>query len=113
MIRVSFERDNGRLRIRADGHAGYAPHGEDIICAGVSTLLYTCIYYLLEKCGNMLEWDEDEGYLEMRFPEKDGKAAFDVTLAGIRMMNESHPAYVKLEYIRRDEMKENGRNKCN
>ncbi|MGB4503380.1 MAG: ribosomal-processing cysteine protease Prp [Syntrophaceticus sp.] len=43
MIRATFfEYENGELRgFLVEGHAGYAPAGEDIICAGVSALVQT------------------------------------------------------------------------
>lgn len=41
MIEVKYDID--RLRLSVNGHAGYAPNGSDIVCAGVSTLIYTLI----------------------------------------------------------------------
>lgn len=35
MIHVAF----GPCRVHASGHAGYAPAGQDIVCAGLSALL--------------------------------------------------------------------------
>lgn len=43
MIRATFyENKNGKLQgFLVRGHAGYAPTGEDIVCAGVSALVQT------------------------------------------------------------------------
>jgi hypothetical protein len=43
MIQATFFADgNGELRgFLVEGHSGYAPAGEDIICAGVSALVQT------------------------------------------------------------------------
>ena len=35
-------------RLEAAGHAGYAPAGQDIVCAGASTVMQGLVYY--EKC---------------------------------------------------------------
>ena len=43
MIRVIYSELDGpeglTLRLEASGHAGYAPAGQDIVCAGASTLM--------------------------------------------------------------------------
>ena len=31
-------------RLEADGHAGYAPAGQDIVCAGASTVMQGLVY---------------------------------------------------------------------
>lgn len=43
MTTVTFLRDaRGLCGIRVSGHAGYAPAGEDIVCAAASVLITTC-----------------------------------------------------------------------
>ena len=46
MIKVIYEADpeGGKLTMRAEGHAGYAPAGPDIVCAAVSCLMQTLAY---------------------------------------------------------------------
>ena len=43
MIKVLYNELDGpegvTLRLEAAGHAGYAPAGQDIVCAGASTLM--------------------------------------------------------------------------
>ena len=48
MIRIRVTRRDSGLEIFAEGHAGYAPVGQDIVCAGVSALLYGFVAYLRE-----------------------------------------------------------------
>lgn len=40
MITVKIAKGRCKYKIRADGHAGYGKAGQDIVCAGVSSLLY-------------------------------------------------------------------------
>lgn len=58
---------------RVQGHAGYAPRGDDIVCAGVSTLVQTAVAALhrfltrpplLEKTSQ----DEGEICVQLRLP---------------------------------------------
>ena len=53
MITVSFYRNNDEIRgFKSIGHAGYAEHGKDIICAGVSALVINYINSI-EKLTSM------------------------------------------------------------
>lgn len=39
MIEVKINQSNGNIRsMRISGHANYAPHGEDLICAAASSI---------------------------------------------------------------------------
>lgn len=40
MTRITMKEEDGKVVITADGHSGYAPAGEDIVCAGVSALMF-------------------------------------------------------------------------
>nr|DAM02640.1 MAG TPA: YsxB-like protein [Caudoviricetes sp.] len=40
--------EGGKLTMRAEGHAGYAPAGQDIVCAAVSCLMQTLAYSAAE-----------------------------------------------------------------
>ena len=46
MIKIIYVTDpeGGKLTMRAEGHAGYAPAGQDIVCAAVSCLMQTLAY---------------------------------------------------------------------
>ena len=55
MIKVTFAETPEKLSLRIDGHAGYAEHGKDIVCASASILAYTVAQYV--------KYEEDEGNL--------------------------------------------------
>lgn len=50
MIKIIYVADpeGGKLTMRAEGHAGYAPAGQDIVCAAVSCLIQTLAYSAAE-----------------------------------------------------------------
>lgn len=52
MIEIKFYEKHGRFSIVAKGHAEYAPHGQDIVCAAVTSIC--------TALGNFLENHEDE-----------------------------------------------------
>lgn len=46
MIEIHSEQGNGYSSIEVTGHAGSAPHGEDLVCCAVSTILNSAILSL-------------------------------------------------------------------
>lgn len=50
MVKIIYVTDpeGGKLTMRAEGHAGYAPAGQDIVCAAVSCLMQTLAYSAAE-----------------------------------------------------------------
>jgi len=43
VIKIKSYLDNGEMKIHAVGHAGYAEHGKDIVCAAISTIMQTAL----------------------------------------------------------------------
>jgi uncharacterized protein YsxB (DUF464 family) len=60
MIRITYDERN--LTIRAEGYAGFAEPGQDIVCAAVSILLHTLAINLQHFEG--YGWYELEGEAE-------------------------------------------------
>lgn len=49
-------------RLEAAGHAGYAPAGQDIVCAGASTVMQGLVYLLAgEENAHSDAFDEPDG----------------------------------------------------
>ena len=66
MIKVNYTELDGpagpTCRLEASGHAGYAPAGQDIVCAGASTLMQTlCALLAGEEGTRSGVWDEPDG----------------------------------------------------
>ena len=70
MIRAVFTREGERFTgFRASGHADYAEHGSDIVCAAVSVLGCTCVNSLETVCGLMPDITaNDDGLLAFTIP---------------------------------------------
>lgn len=54
MIEVQVRRmqDGAIAELRVKGHAGYADHGQDIVCAGVTALVVTALIGLKRVAGH-------------------------------------------------------------
>ena len=88
------------LRLEAAGHAGYAPAGQDIVCAGASTLMQTLVYLLAgEESAKSDAWDEPEGprlTVTAAAPRKPWvEGAFEFAKAGFALLAERYPDNVR------------------
>lgn len=43
MVKILVSKSDGELTISMKGHAGYAEHGQDIVCASVSAIIQTAL----------------------------------------------------------------------
>ena len=80
MIRVRA----GERRITVSGHAGYAPAGQDIVCAAVSALTYALAGYL-EETGQAARSDIRRGYADIEGAKGCG-AAFALVRCGMEQL---------------------------
>lgn len=100
MIRVIYSELDGpeglTLRLEASGHAGYAPAGQDIVCAGASTLMQALVSLLAgEKTARSDAWDEPEGprlAVTAAAPQEPWvEGAFELAKAGFALLAERYP----------------------
>ena len=118
MIRLRLRLAPRGAEVWAEGHAGYAAPGADIVCAGVSALLYGCLAYLREQCAGQspggrarVDLAEGNGFLWYRtrcFRGGADRAALEQLAAGLRLIAGAYPACEALTVIRTDFCKEEG-----
>ncbi len=87
-------------RLEASGHAGYAPAGQDIVCAGASTLMQTlCALLAGEEGTKSGAWDEPDGprlAVTAATPQKPWvEGAFEFAKAGFALLAERYPDHVR------------------
>lgn len=85
--------------IKIRGHANYAPHGQDIVCAGVTALTQTLVESLETLTGNKIKYDMSPGRvdIEIRDPDEDAQLLMDSFLVGIYVIADEFPEYVRVE----------------
>lgn len=80
MIKIKIDDDN--LSLTVMGHADYAEHGKDIVCAGVSSLVQTLALYADEHGGRS---EVRPGYAEVDCPHtKESEEVFRCIANGLR-----------------------------
>ena len=110
MIRAVFYRDGqGAIqRFEIAGHAGYAPHGDDIVCAAVSALGQAAILGLEEVLGIVPQVELDqEGRLVCQLPasipgerREAAQAILETARVGIAAIARDYGQYVQVREVR-------------
>lgn len=85
--------------IRVRGHAGCAPQGQDVVCAGVTALTQTLVESLEALTGNEIKYDMSPGRvdIEIKDPDEDAQLLMDSFLVGVYMIADEFPEYVRVE----------------
>lgn len=88
-------------RMEASGHAGYAPAGQDIVCAGVSTLMQALVYLLAGE-ENVHSEAQEGPVLAVQADapcEEWVRGAFELVKAGFVLLAERYPEQVRYKDI--------------
>lgn len=104
MIQIVYEvnPENGRMMLRAAGHAGYAEKGKDIVCAGVSALMQTLAYSAAEDENTSASCREIGGTNEMRIladRTPDMLAKFELVADGLILLANAYPKNVSFQKV--------------
>lgn len=94
MIEVGLRKDG----IMISGHAGYAPTGSDIVCAGVTALTQELIRSMEGLTDDRIETDIGSGMASIQYGDlsEKGKLLINSFFIGICMIAEEFPDYVRI-----------------
>lgn len=104
MIKATYNELDGpeglTLRLEAAGHAGYAPAGQDIVCAGASVLMQTLVYLLAGEPGVESDaWETPDGpcLAVKALPPVSLQIenAFEFAKAGFTLLAERYPEHLR------------------
>lgn len=96
MIVVSH--NDGEIKI--EGHAGYAPEGQDIICAGVSALVQGLVRSIESLTEDKIEYEVSAGKVDIYYRNLSEKAQalVDSFFIGICAIIDEFPDYVRIDH---------------
>lgn len=100
MITARYDRDGEMHTLSVNGHAGYADKGQDIVCAGVSAIVYALIGWLENNIEAFASIDENNGEVIISC-EGDEKveAVFYMAAIGIESIMNAYPDHVDIEIV--------------
>lgn len=85
--------------ITITGHAGYAEHGKDIVCAGISALTQTLIASIETLTDDSMEYHMESGRTELFFEtdlSEGARLLIKSFFIGVSGIEAAYPSYVKL-----------------
>ncbi len=103
-----YRKNNSIVEVSASGHTGYGEQGEDIVCAGVSTLIQSALLGLLQVVGINVKYtvNEEQGSLRFTLPDNltreerhDADIVLNTMLAGLTDFYGEYSDYINLEVI--------------
>lgn len=94
MTRFAYIRRDGRCVLHADGHADFCP-GRDIVCAGASALVCALAGALDQLGAQGVQQTLCAGHAAIAADDRaDVRAAFTVTVTGLRQLAAAYPGHV-------------------
>ena len=98
MITIRIARAGRKVTAEIKGHANAAARGEDVICAGVSTLVLTLACALHRKGAAGFSCRLNEGDARIEFEKnRASKPILFTVLRGFEFLADSYPQYIRLQ----------------
>ena len=99
MIKADFfTRDGSLSRFRVSGHAGYAPAGEDIVCASVSSAVQLTANGITEVLGvgARVSARGERVSLQLDAPSAPAAAFLEALRLHLSLLAEEYPDYIQI-----------------
>ena len=93
---IVIDHTHGKISIK--GHAGYAAHGQDIVCAAISTLTLVFLASVEELTEDNLKSEIGAGNALIEYGNLSANAQLlmDSFFIGVQMIADEYPHHVKL-----------------
>lgn len=98
MVEIVFKEAGDRCYLAMHGHADFNP-GCDVVCAGVSAIVYALAGYIANADGikvNTAKYTPGEAEFDV---EGDARQAFETTYIGLAQIAQKYPDNVHVEII--------------
>lgn len=93
MIQITYNEMGDMMFLRAEGHAEFAPKGQDIVCAAVSALMQTLAYSL--DSGTVTCADDSNLMVVQAKQGTDSLAKFELVTDGLILLADAYPEHVR------------------
>lgn len=93
MIQITYNEMGDMMFLRAEGHADFAPKGQDIVCAAVGALMQTLAYSL--DSGTVTCADDRNLMVVQAKQGTDSLAKFELVTDGLILLADAYPEHVR------------------
>ncbi len=101
MVRFKFIRQGQKtIGFVCKGHAGFAEHGQDIVCAAVSSAAYLAANTATDSFGAKADISVEEGFMSLLLSEENAQAekVLQGLEAHITQLAKDYPRSIKVIY---------------
>lgn len=96
MTKITYEeKGDNEFIVECRGHAGYADAGNDIVCAGISTLVQALVSYLPEA-ADTFNARLDKGEVFVTAKGRDAFICYKMMMEGLRLIESSFPQHIEI-----------------
>lgn len=108
MIQITVqEQASGRINsFEMSGHADYAEHGKDLVCAAASAVSFGAVNAILTLTGNTpaIQQGEDGGYLKVVLPETeddhDQQVIVRAMIVSMQTIEQDYAQFIKITFTK-------------
>lgn len=103
MIQVTVKyKENTIEYLEVYGHANFAEHGSDIVCAGISSLLLSNLIYAEQLNQGIFKTEQKNGHVIVNVEQSDETLnhLLEAIVVGLTLMKEQYPKYIKMKIWR-------------
>ncbi|MGG0644501.1 ribosomal-processing cysteine protease Prp [Sporosarcina gallistercoris] len=108
MIQITVkEQASGRISsFEMSGHADYAEHGKDLVCAAASAVSFGAVNAVISLTGNSpaIQQGEDGGYLKVILPETeddhDQQVIVRAMIVSMQTIEQDYAQFIKITFTK-------------
>ncbi|MCM3758118.1 ribosomal-processing cysteine protease Prp [Sporosarcina aquimarina] len=108
MIQITVqEQASGRINsFEMSGHADYAEHGKDLVCAAASAVSFGAVNAIISLTGitPAIQQGEDGGYLKVVLPETeddhDQQVIVRAMIVSLQTIEQDYAQYIKITFTK-------------
>ncbi len=101
------EQASGRINsFEMSGHADYAEHGKDLVCAAASAVSFGAVNAVITLTGvtPTIQQGEDGGYLKVVFPgtenDHDQQVIVRAMIVSMQTIEQDYSQFIKITYMK-------------
>lgn len=105
-VRILRHEDGSIHGFEVKGHANYAKHGEDIVCAGVSTVTVGTVNSLEALTGTVMDSRMNDGFLSAYLPvngngnaDNQAQLLLESMVVMLNSIAESYGKYIQIKEV--------------
>lgn len=104
MIRIKvIYQDNHLKELEVSGHANYSESGSDIVCAGVSSIVFANLIYAqqIKLEGFQVEQNENDGVIHVVVEQYNERLndLLEAIMTGLQMLEKDYQQYIKIKIL--------------